>query len=664
MDNTRTTSKASLKYSLLTLLYFLREIRKDDLYTFGVSVRSPRATTTCYQGMVRDGLVKEEQFFTSNGKTRYYVVMLTEKGEKEFLDINYNYNDLYYEDHAKDFTSKTGDAFNSYNTLGNSRNGNNKENREKLHARNRAMLMMYTSQIAVLPDEKPSLVDLVQTLTEGNEKENQKINETSFYYKGDKTAYEQILSNGIYYTKNEFLQYLGQIRADGQDQIYGARFTGILVSSDRCIVVYTINPKSTDMIKLTRVVEYTAVNLIREEMKKISDFQREVGVLDIDKGNVDALVVVNGESLIYTMVAGRHIGKGRYNAPSFKPKLHKDKANDNIPIADEHAVVDQDYKTIELQLSMAVDGEELATDLKNALEDIDEIEQADVQADTNELSIMIKNEKTYPKEAILRTVKQLGFTGVVRKKEMLIGTLLNAECNLYQHIYAVTPNEEGRRQVRYIVNTSFKRQQEEMNKLLERGRNETQQFEIVNPKGLYAGRVIAEIKPFGVYTPYKDTMKVTYIPVLELKQLREMCFDVNGVDRVFGIISFPELYNIISKCIRKKIYFYEIETTNRKVSGLKMHDDVAEYGYNGLPYGQAQVKKHKQVERRHVVNFEIPITLHTKIKHMAEANGIYTSTMMRNMLEAVINTIGDNQANLKTAKEIEAVLKEFASGGS
>ena len=143
MDNTRTTSKASLKYSLLTLLYFLREIRKDDLYTFGVSVRSPRATTTCYQGMVRDGLVKEEQFFTSNGKTRYYVTMLTEKGEKEFLDINYNYNDLYYEDHAKDFTSKTGDAFNSYNTLGNSRNGNNKENREKLHARNRAMLMMF-----------------------------------------------------------------------------------------------------------------------------------------------------------------------------------------------------------------------------------------------------------------------------------------------------------------------------------------------------------------------------------------------------------------------------------------------------------------------------------------------------------------------------------------
>ena len=412
------------------------------------------------------------------------------------------------------------------------------------------------------------------------------------------------------------------------------------------------------MIKLTRVVEYTAVNLIREEMKKISNFQREVGVLDIDKGNVDALVLVNGESLIYTMVAGRHIGKGRYNAPSFKPKLHKDKANDNIPIADEHAVVDQDYKTIELQLSMAVDGEELATDLKNALEDIDEIEQADVQADTNELSIMIKNEKTYPKEAILRTVKQLGFTGVVRKKEMLIGTLLNAECNLYQHIYAITPNEEGRRQVRYIITTSFERQQEEMNKLLERGRNEIQKFEIVNPKGLYAGRVIAEIKPFGVYTPYKDTMKVTYIPVLELKQLREMCFDVNGVDRVFGIICSPELYNIISKCIRKKIYFYEIETTNRKVSGLKRHDDVAEYGYNGLPYGQAQVKKHKQVERRHVVNFEIPITLHTKIKHMAEANGIYTSTMMRNMLEAMVNTIGDNQANLKTAKEIEAVLKE------
>lgn len=651
---TRTTSKASLKYSFLTLLYFLKEIRKDDLYTFGVSVRSPRATTACYQGMLKDKLVEEEQFFTSNGRTRYYVVRLTEKGEREFLDINYNYNDLYYENHVKDFSSKVGDAFNSCTTLGSNRNGNNKENKEKLHARNRAIMMMYTNQIAVLPDEKPSLLDLMNKL--GNKPKL--IEPPDFYFSGDEEDYKEILKNGIYYTKGEFLQYLGQMRADGQDQIYGARFTGIIATTDRVVVVYTINPKNTDMIKLIRAVEYTAVSIIREEFKCISNFQRHVGVLDIQNGDVDALVITNGKSLIYTMTAGRHVGKGKYNAPYTKPTLYKDKANDNVPVVNENSVIDQEYKTIELQLPIAVDGEELATDLKNALEDIEEIEQADVQADTKELSIMISNKKSYPKEKILTAVKRLGFTGVVRKREMLVGTLLNAECTLYQHIYAITPDEEGNRQLRYIVNTPFEKQQEEMNKLLERGRTETQPFEVVNPTSLYAGRVVMDIQPFGTYKPYKDAIKVTYLPVIELKQLRAMCFDTNGIDSAYGVICSPNLFNIVSQCLRKKIYFYEIKIAEHKVTGLQLHTDVAEYGYNGLPYGKPQVKKHKQAERRHMINFEIPITLHTKIKHLSETNGIYASTMMRNMLEAVVDAVGENSSSLKSVKEIQKCLKE------
>lgn len=646
----RTVSRGSLKYSMMLLLYFLNEIRKDDLYTFGTHIRTARAVSACYANLLDEGFITEEPFVTSNHRNRYTVTKLTKKGKKEFLNINYAYNDLYYENHANDFETKASDAFNSYASLGRSKDGQNIADREKLHVRSRAIVMMYASQIAVLPDEKPMLADLISAL---NKKGNNIKKEDSFYMTDNKETYQAVLENGIYYTKGEFLQYLNQLRYDGADQIYASRFAGVLVNDKRCIIVYVVNPRNADMIRLIQTAERTAINLVRREMQKISKFNRELNVLGEKYGDVEATVITNGDSLVYTMTTGRHVGKDRFNASGYKPKLNEKKENIELENKTE---LDEEYRTVNLILPKPVDGLNMASELRSRLEDIPTVQRAIVDSGNNEFSILLSNEASYPKEAIVNCVKMFGFDSVMRKKQIVTGTLLNAETSLYAKLYAVTADQKGLKELEYLMQCDQETQIKQANKLVAKPIQNLENIrkEITQPNEIYPGRIMMHVKPLGENESKEEVVKIGYMPVLELKQLRDMSLEGSQQDDTFVIIANKEYQDLISKCVRKKIYYLNYEAEK---DVLVLSENEKEYGYNGMPYGTVQSKKYKQRERRHTVTFEIPITLHTQIKHLAEANGIYSSTMMRNMLEAVMYSIGnERQNNLNTS---ESIIKEI-----
>lgn len=203
--------------------------------------------------------------------------------------------------------------------------------------------LLFVCNIAIFKKDKPDLYDLYTTLRHNQLNNENKRNEMLSTEK----AYEY-LNQGIYYSMKEIREFTNKInKEDDLDTFYGSRAKGIVITDTNCYVIYAQRYQSDTMIKLASTTETRLIDNL-SPLLRYTNVYRELdgfnkkdanGVTQKSYGDVFALTIANGNSLVYSMATGNKQGHIKGNS-QIETTLNKRQKYKEYAITDFYTLLD------------------------------------------------------------------------------------------------------------------------------------------------------------------------------------------------------------------------------------------------------------------------------------------------------------------------------------
>lgn len=176
------------------------------------------------------------------------------------------------------------------------------------------------------------------------------------------------------------------------------------------------------------------------------------------------------------------------------------------------------------------------------------------------------------------------------KREM-VDVWISSSTTLYNRVYVIPQTTEGINALAYICSTPLEQTHEEATNLL----NSSPAFHLTENDSQF---------PADEFTN-EGMFPATYVPAYEVKLLRRL-YETDGV---VAVITYPDMYEQIAKCIRKPVHFYNADTMERV-----LRDEVCVYNKRGDIGGVAVITARLK-EQGYTV-------LHKTIEGMYRASGM------------------------------------------
>lgn len=294
---------STAQYEILRALFFLTSCWMKDIKLIVRGRYSDAAVTKAVSKLISDGLAAAvEKEDKKSG--RYKMLFITGKGRRELADSSeeeYFYDDHHFKNYEKRFRRyrSTADDVLFRKLTG-----------------NRAKVMFEGAEVRTFPIDKPTLYRIFFHYLPKSDVRWKNYDEAcahdSYYAEMNDEELEQAMNDsegGFYYTAEEYRLMLDQLSPNTSDTIRGSRFRGIYFNRYTCLAVYVQEPGKIGMIGIAPDTENKlAASLKWFAQSCLPGVFRSISEIGISSHGVNALIISNGYSMIYSMVTGYRNG--------------------------------------------------------------------------------------------------------------------------------------------------------------------------------------------------------------------------------------------------------------------------------------------------------------------------------------------------------------------
>lgn len=202
---------------------------------------------------------------------------------------------------------------------------------------------MFISNVRVFRKDKPRMYSLYRMLLGASDDTKEQDEQDGYARLYSKEEAQDYLDGGLYYSMDEVREYAMRMdsNTDNTDTFNGCRARGIVLTNKTCFVIYSERYQANSMIRLTMDVEsrmlsaLTPILRVTDVFRTLDGFDKKSadGTIDHAIGQPYALVMCNGEALVYSMATGSpkgHVGKNSsIDVQLDKRKYYKEVARTN-----------------------------------------------------------------------------------------------------------------------------------------------------------------------------------------------------------------------------------------------------------------------------------------------------------------------------------------------
>ena len=296
--------KGTLKTKLAMHLLQVGQCYKSDLYMVAKMMGDEAYGIKTINKMISEDDIVVRR--VKNKSKTVSILALTRKAKLSLvnlLDEDYFYT--HYKTFDKDFRTANVDTLLS-----------------RLDA-SRVKTMFSLAEVPTLPHDKPSLYHLFTTLYRLPYDYKEEFDNKPMYAdQMTRDECEEMLSRGIYYTIKEVRDFLNEDIEGSSDTSLGSRAKGVFISKYNCLVVYSGRHGDNKLIRIRNeaekrlllalrvILQITNVNRALPSLSRSrqSNFDGSRVVDSLMQNTPYALVISDGESLIYSMATGNPRG--------------------------------------------------------------------------------------------------------------------------------------------------------------------------------------------------------------------------------------------------------------------------------------------------------------------------------------------------------------------
>ena len=295
----------TLETKAMSLMFDIGSCYKSDLLLF---LRSRGSDDTgnasrMLKRMIDSGYIQESSVYQQKGSETYKILKITRKGKNALYDT---LGDIYFKTYSKESTKE-------FHT----------SSPALLHPRladSRMKIFFATADVKATPRLKPSLFYLYKSLTDGSYEEEGKENR----YRNDlsREECEVLLDDGLFYTIREVRSFLDMDSPGDSDVTYASRARGIFISRKNFYVIYMPRHGDNKLIRFATGAEEKLLKALRplirltEATRRLPELEAvaagahtgEQVALHQVFNTVNALVISDGDSMVYTMATGNPNG--------------------------------------------------------------------------------------------------------------------------------------------------------------------------------------------------------------------------------------------------------------------------------------------------------------------------------------------------------------------
>lgn len=299
-----------------------------DLQTYGRMRGRDATVSAALKAMRSDGYLDEIELKGRAGR-KVTAVSLTKKGRVELLNVlepdEYEYWNKYALVAEQEFHTTDEKTLN------------------KRLENVMTTTMFVCADVPALAKDKPKLSELYRRLLGEASSPRQESEDKVGYAKfGLNECKELMRTSGVYYTIKEYRLFCEEFDPGVTDTFKGSRARGIFISDKNCYVVYVPTHGDNKMLKigrydqsfltsLKRLLKITSVERTMPEFSTMIATEYGGTTEERVKNEVHALVISDGDSMVYSMAMGYARGKVTERIRSDQKKQKKGKQGQQAP---------------------------------------------------------------------------------------------------------------------------------------------------------------------------------------------------------------------------------------------------------------------------------------------------------------------------------------------
>lgn len=679
--------KDSAAYAGLKTLFLITSCFKSDLSLYLSSVFSLRASSVGISKLLELGFAVEEKYTDRSFVSSRQTITITKKGKIYFVDSTYK-TDSYYLEYMNEY----GKDYAAYKT---------KKSLNRFYSNKRVELMLKAAGVNVFPDDKPTLDQLYHILLP---KEDPDFNifmpaDTSKQYpfynmvQSDDVGIQEVRKRfheeGFYYTITEVRAFIKSINVGDVDALRGCTASGVYFSQDKVLIIYRQNNERAAYNRISGS-DTVLPAMLANIFSRISSFNRSIPTAAIGTGTIDAMVITNGNSSIYSMVMGAKSG-------TRSPLQEKRRKANQERFGQLERIEDSTKYVIRIR---GMDSSHKAELVEAALRQVQGVTSVSAVAGGSSVSFtcpsIYKLNRKDVRDALAEIdgIQYLGF----KSEGSHSAVFLNYSCSVFPRIFAVPFSFLGIRMIKYILHTTAEEWREDGIRLAR-----TYALNVAGASGFsldvardankaYVGvgrREINVSSQSGVKR-FEIPIRAIWLPFYEIKMLRAMSADSLAVPDgipsfAYGVMCYQGMEDCLAHCLRRATwYFRVVEKGDRVVNPdgsekeavngtyqtydheqiVPLSGFVTQYDANGFRVDiddkrrKKAMSKPRRKPKKHVVAFDLRKDDVDLIRQLSKATGHSVAYLLRGQIMKW--TSSEEFKNLLNGKPLPEDLVAYA----
>lgn len=679
--------KDSAAYAGLKTLFLITSCFKTDLSLYLTSTFSPRASSVGISKLIELGFAIEEKDDDPKSGSNRETIIITKKGKIYFVDSTYK-TDSYYLEYMNEY----GKDYATYKA---------RKLLNKFYRNKRVELMMKAAGVNVFPDDKPTLDQLYHILLP---KDDPDFNvfmpaDTSKQYPfynmvqsddiGIQEVRKRFQGEGFFYTLSEVREFIHGLGIGDADALKGCTAAGVYFSQDKILVIYRQNNENAAYNRLSGS-DAKLPAMLAGIFTRISSFNRSIPTAGIGTGTIDAMVITNGSSSIYSMVMGAKSG-------TRSPLQEKRRKANQERFEQFERIEDTTKYVIRIR---GMDSSHKAELVEAALRQVQGVTSVSAVAGSSSVSFtcpsIYKLNRKDVRDALAEIdgIQYLGF----KSEGSHSAAFLNHSCSVFPRIFAVPFSLLGIRMIKYILHTTAEEWREDGIRLAR-----TYALNVAGASGFSldvardinkayvgVGRRDINVSSQSGVKRFEIPIRAIWLPFYEIKMLRAMSADglavPDGIPSfAYGVMCYQGMEDCLAHCLRRATWYFRIVekgdrvvnpdgSEKEAVNGTYQTYDheqivplsgfVTQYDVNGFRVDiedkrrEKAMSKPRRKPKKHVVAFDLRKNDVDLIRQLSKATGHSVAYLLRGQIMKW--TSSEEFKNLLNGKPLPEDLVAYA----